>query len=64
MLRALGKLAVTELELYLREPVAVFFTVGFPLLLLWLNSPGGNRPSPQFGGGGRLDAIVPGYLAM
>jgi hypothetical protein len=42
--------------------VAVCFTVAFPLLLLWLNSPGGNRPSPRLGGGGRLDAIVPGYL--
>ncbi len=64
MLRALGKLAVTELKLYLREPVAVFFTVGFPLLLEWLNSANGNKPSPRFGGSGPLDVTVPGYLAM
>ena len=43
-MRPLWKLTVTELKLFLREPAAVFFTLAFPLLLLWLNSGDGNQP--------------------
>jgi len=49
-MRPLWKLTVTELKLFLREPAAVFFTLAFPLLLLWLN--GSNGPRPSWAGGG------------
>ena len=51
-MRPLWKLTVTELKLLLREPAAVFFTLAFPLLLLWLNGSNGNRPQAELGGGG------------
>jgi ABC-2 type transport system permease protein len=51
-MRPLWKLTVTELKLFLREPAAVFFTLAFPLLLLWLNGSSGNRPGPSWAGGG------------
>jgi ABC-2 type transport system permease protein len=63
-LSAFGKLTVTELKLFLREPTAVFFTLAFPLLLLWLSSRNGNAPTAQLGGVGTIDALVPGYIAM
>jgi ABC-2 type transport system permease protein len=63
-LSAFRKLTVTELKLFAREPAAVFFTLAFPLLLLWLNSRNGNTPTPRLGGVGAIDALVPGYMAM
>jgi ABC-2 type transport system permease protein len=63
-LTAFRKLTVIELKLFAREPAAVFFTLAFPLLLLWLNSRNGNAPTPRLGGVGAIDALVPGYLAM
>jgi hypothetical protein len=39
-------------DAFLREPAAVFFTLAFPLLLLWLNGSNGNRPQADPGGRG------------
>jgi ABC-2 type transport system permease protein len=63
-MRPLWKLTVTELKLFLREPAAVFFTLAFPLLLLWLNGGGGNRPRAELGGRGVMDVLAPGLVAM
>jgi ABC-2 type transport system permease protein len=63
-LTAFRKLTSTEGKLFAREPTAVFFTLAFPLLLLWLNSRNGNAPTAQLGGVGTIDALVPGYIAM
>jgi ABC-2 type transport system permease protein len=63
-MRPLWKLTVTELKLFLREPAAVFFTLAFPLLLLWLNGGNGNAPRAELGGRGVMDVLVPGFVAM
>ena len=64
-MRAFWKLTVTEFKLFVREPLAVFFILAFPLLLLWLNgSVFGNAPVPEQGGQGPVDLLVPGYVAL
>jgi ABC-2 type transport system permease protein len=53
-----------ELLLFFRNPAAAFFTLVFPLILLFVfGSTFGNSPGPgrQFG---FMDLSVPGYLAM
>jgi ABC-2 type transport system permease protein len=53
------------MKLYLREPMATFFTLVFPLMMLFLfGSIYGNEPTPYFGGRGSVDVSVPGYIAM
>jgi ABC-2 type transport system permease protein len=52
---AFWKLTVTEVKLFIREPLAVFFILAFPLILLWLNG-------SQFGN--EVDQLVPGYVAL
>jgi len=62
---ALWKLTCTEMKLFLRELMAAFFTLGFPLMVLLLfGGIFGNKPIPQFGGVGFVDRMVPGYTAM
>jgi ABC-2 type transport system permease protein len=64
-MRAFWKLTVTEFKLFLREPLNLFFVLAFPLILLWLNgSLFGNAPSPEQGGQGAVDLLVPGYVAL
>jgi ABC-2 type transport system permease protein len=54
-----------EALLYLREPMASFFTLIFPVLLLFLfGSIYGNKPSPFFGGRGTVDVSTPAYMAI
>jgi ABC-2 type transport system permease protein len=50
---AFWKLTATELKLFIREPLAVFFILAFPLILLWLNA-----------GRGGVELLVPGYVAL
>ena len=50
---AFWKLTVTELKLFVRDPLAVFFILAFPLILLWLNA-----------GRGGVALLVPGYVAL
>ena len=62
---ALRKITWVEMKLVLREPVGTFFTLIFPLLLLFLfGSIYGNEPSEFLGGRGNVDNSVPGYMAM
>jgi ABC-2 type transport system permease protein len=59
------KLTIVQAKLYLREPMAAFFTLLFgPAMLVLLGSIFGNEPSPATGGLGYLDQAVPGYAAM
>jgi ABC-2 type transport system permease protein len=59
------KLTWVEFKLFLREPMASFFTLVFPLMMLFLfGSIYGNKPNPFFGGLGFIDTAVPAYTAM
>jgi ABC-2 type transport system permease protein len=64
-MKGFWKLAGMEALLYLREPMASFFTLIFPVLLLFLfGSIYGNRPNPFFGGRGTVDVSTPAYMAI
>ncbi|MFQ5676051.1 MAG: ABC transporter permease [bacterium] len=64
-MRGLIKLSLIETKLFLREPMAAFFTLVFPLMMLFLfGSIYGNKPTPFFGGYGSVDMSVPAYTAM
>lgn len=64
-MRGLYKLTWVEFKLFLREPTAAFFTLAFPLMMLFLfGSIYGNKPSSFFGGYGAVDVSVPAYTAM
>jgi len=54
-----------ELKLFFREPIGAFFTLVFPLMMLFLfGSIYGNEPSDYFNGYGTVDISVPAYTAM
>jgi len=54
-----------EAKLFLREPVGAFFTLAFPLMMLFLfGSIFGNAPSPVLNNQGSVDISVPAYTAM
>ena len=64
-MRALSKYTCTEIKLFFREPVGAFFTLVFPLMMLFLfGTIYGNDPSPYFNGYGSVDVSVPAYTAM
>lgn len=64
-MRAFSKLAVIQTRLYLREPIAVFFTLGFgPLLMVLMGFIFGNEPQTMFSGRGQMDVMVPGLIAL
>jgi ABC-2 type transport system permease protein len=64
-MKGFWKLAWVEIKIYLRQPEAAFFTLVFPMLLLFLfGSIYGNKPSPFFDGRGMVDVSTPAYLAM
>jgi ABC-2 type transport system permease protein len=55
----------TELKLNLREPLATFFTLAFPLMVLVIfGSIFGNQPGADSDGWGAMDLSVQGYFAM
>lgn len=59
------KLTLVQAKLYLREPMAAFFTLLFgPSLLILLGLIFGNEPDPVLGGLGYLDRSISGYMAM
>jgi ABC-2 type transport system permease protein len=64
-MRGFGKLFWVETKVFLREPAAVFFSLGFPLVLLFMfGAIYGNERTPVFGGYGAVDASIPAYTAL
>jgi ABC-2 type transport system permease protein len=64
-MKSLLKMTWMEAKLFLREPIGAFFTLAFPLMMLFLfGSIYGNEPSPYFNGYGTIDISVPAYTAM
>jgi ABC-2 type transport system permease protein len=64
-MKSLLKMTWMETKLFLREPVGAFFTLVFPLMMLFLfGSIYGNTPSNYFNGQGTVDISVPAYTAM
>ncbi|MGB9753486.1 ABC transporter permease [Roseiflexus castenholzii] len=64
-MRGFWKLTWIEIKLFLREPMAAFFTLAFPLVMLFVfGSIYGNEPTPFFGGYGSVDVSAPAYTAM
>jgi ABC-2 type transport system permease protein len=65
MMKSLMKITWIETKLFMREPVGAFFTLAFPLMMLFLfGSIYGNKPEAMFGGYGTIDISVPAYTAM
>ena len=64
-MNSLLKMTWMEMKLFMREPVGAFFTLIFPLMMLFLfGSIYGNEPSPYFDGRGTIDISIPAYTAM
>lgn len=64
-MRALVKYTWMEIKLFLREPIGAFFTLAFPLMMLFLfGTIYGNDPVPYFNGYGTVDVSIPAYTAM
>jgi len=64
-MKALKKLIFIETKLYLREPMPFFFTLIFPLMMLFLfGFIYGNEPSSFFQGFGFVDITIPAYIAL
>jgi ABC-2 type transport system permease protein len=64
-MKSLWKMTFTEAKLFLREPVGAFFTLAFPLMVLFVfGSIFGNTPIKEFNGQGTVDISVPAYTAM
>jgi len=64
-MKSLLKMTWMETKLFLREPIGAFFTLVFPLMMLFLfGSIYGNEPSQYFNGYGSMDVSVPAYTAM
>jgi ABC-2 type transport system permease protein len=65
MIKSLRKMTWMEIKLFLREPLGAFFTLVFPLMMLFLfGSIYGNTPLQMFGGYGTIDISIPAYTAM
>ena len=64
-MKAFLKYTWTEIKLFLREPIGAFFTLLFPLMMLFLfGTIYGNEPQVMFNGYGSVDVSVPAYTAM
>jgi ABC-2 type transport system permease protein len=64
-MKSILKMTWMETKLFLREPVGAFFTLVFPLMMLFLfGSIYGNKPTALFGGRGTIDISIPAYTAM
>ena len=64
-MRGFLRLTIVEVKLFLREPMAAFFTLAFPLMMLFIfGSIYGNQPREFFGGLGSVDISVPAYTAL
>jgi ABC-2 type transport system permease protein len=64
-LKTLAKFTWVEAKLYLREPMAAFFTLAYaPMILLLFGFIYGNDPTPFFGGRGFIDIAIPSYVSL
>ncbi|MEJ7837326.1 MAG: ABC transporter permease [Thermomicrobiales bacterium] len=64
-MRGLRMLTLSEFKLFIREPAAAFFTLAFPLILLFVfGSIFGNDRDPDFGNWGAADVMVQGYIGL
>jgi ABC-2 type transport system permease protein len=64
-IRGLSIFTWTQGKLYLREPIATFFTMFFaPLMLVLFGLIYGNEPNEILGGLGSMDVTVPAYLGI
>ncbi len=64
-MHGLLKLTWVQAKLYLREPVAAFFTIAWaPLSLVLFGLIYGNEPTPFFAGRGTMDVMVPAYIGL
>ena len=64
-MRGFWKLLLVQAKLYLREPIATFFTIFYaPMMLLLFGAIYGNKPNPLFGGRGTMDVAVPSYIGL
>jgi ABC-2 type transport system permease protein len=64
-LQSFYKMVWMEIKLFLREPIGAFFTLVFPLMMLFLfGSIYGNVPTDIFNGQGTVDISIPAYSAM
>jgi ABC-2 type transport system permease protein len=64
-MKSLLKMILMEARLFLREPVGAFFTLVFPLMMLFIfGSIYGNQPAAQSGGQGAIDSLIPAFSAM
>ncbi|MCX6830895.1 MAG: ABC transporter permease, partial [candidate division Zixibacteria bacterium] len=66
-MRGFWKLAFVDFKLFLREPSAAFFTLVFPLMMLFLfGAVFGNKPEFLVNGSGfgTVDLSIPAYTAM
>lgn len=64
-MKAFIKYTWIEIKLFLREPMGAFFTLLFPLMMLFLfGTIYGNEPQAMFNGYGSVDVSVPAYTAM
>jgi ABC-2 type transport system permease protein len=53
------------MKLYLREPMAAFFTLAYaPMILFIFGFIYGNEPTPFFGGRGYIDIAVPSFIGL
>ena len=63
--RGLVPMMIVQAKLYVREPIATFFTIAFaPLLLILFGLIYGNEPNDLFGGRGSMDVTVPAYIGI
>jgi ABC-2 type transport system permease protein len=64
-MRGFWKLTWIEAKLFFRMPIMAFFTLAFPLMILFIfGSIYGNNPLPLYGGYGSVDVSIPAYTAM
>lgn len=62
---AFGKLSMIQTKLYVREPMAIFFTLLLgPLMLVLMSFIFGNTPRPELNGLSQMDISVPSYIAL
>lgn len=64
-MRGFKQLFWVDLKLYFRDPLAAFFVLAFPpLLVVLFGAMFGNDPDPLFGGLGAMDISMPAYTGL